>query len=154
MSEQKFEPVKNFLSITRGNTLPEGVVVITKGDCPLQATHANIQQAKLDLEFLAKQTGANALLEVFVEYRQYYGTLYTAYGIPAVVARTYGHCTHTAAQLASPFHMPPRPVQIVRERPDFPCTTNEWLFSPKYNVGVRIELTIFAVLIALFIYVS
>ena len=109
MSEKKFEPVKRFLSINRGNDLPNGIVVIRKADSEFSATHASYQQAKLDLQYKAKQVGANGLLDVYVTYYQNYGTTYTAFGVPAVLARESGKRTVTEEELWNKLQIPPPP---------------------------------------------
>ena len=146
MSEKKYEQVKKFLSINRGDNLPDGIVVLQKGDYAFSATHANYQQAKLDLQYRAKQVGANALLDVYVSYYQNYGTTYTAHGVPAVIARNFGKRTLTAAQLTESFKVPPppppppAPVQIT-------YSGEPWFFT-----FLRIFLFFAACLFIVFIY--
>ena len=59
---------------------------------------------------MAKQLGANSLINVHVEYFSQGGcTRYMAYGTPAVCGRMHPEGTMTADELRSQFHMPPPP---------------------------------------------
>ena len=82
MSEAKFFPLKKFLVINRGEEIPDG-------KRELAVKHANSREARLELQYMAKQLGANSLINVHVEYFYDAGgsTRYKAYGTPAVCGR-------------------------------------------------------------------
>ena len=110
MSEAKFFPLKKFLVVNRGEEIPDGVTLLRYGKRELAFKHANSREARLELQYMAKQLGANSLINVHVEYFSQGGcTRYMAYGTPAVCGRMHPEGTMTADELRSQFHMPPPP---------------------------------------------
>lgn len=111
MSEAKFFPLKKFLVVNRGEEIPDGVTLLRYGKRELAVKHANSREARLELQYMAKQLGANSLINVHVEYFYDAGgsTRYKAYGTPAVCGRMHPEGTMTADELRSQFHMPPPP---------------------------------------------
>ena len=68
MSEAKFFPLKKFLVVNRGEEIPDGVTLLRYGKRELAVKHANSREARLELQYMAKQLGANSLINVHVEY--------------------------------------------------------------------------------------
>ena len=88
MSEAKFFPLKKFLIVNRGDEIPENVTVLCDGGRELVIKHANSFEARRELQYQAKLLGANALLNVHVDWFSPGGlTRYMAYGPPAVCGR-------------------------------------------------------------------
>ena len=88
MSEAKFFPLKKFLIVNRGDEIPENVTVLCDGGRELVIKHANSFEARRELQYQAKLLGANALLNVHVDWFSPGGlTRYMAYGTPAVCGR-------------------------------------------------------------------
>ena len=102
MSEAKFFPLKKFLIVNRGDEIPENVTVLCDGGRELVIKHANSFEARRELQYQAKLLGANALLNVHVDWFSPGGlTRYMAYGTPAVCGRKHFKGTMTAAYAAS-----------------------------------------------------
>ena len=68
MSEAKFFPLKKFLIVNRGDEIPENVTVLCDGGRELVIKHANSFEARRELQYQAKLLGANALLNVHVDW--------------------------------------------------------------------------------------
>ena len=110
MSEAKFFPLKKFLIVNRGDEIPENVTVLCDGGRELVIKHANSFEARRELQYQAKLLGANALLNVHVDWFSPGDlTRYLAYGAPAVCGRKHFKGTMTADELRSQLHMPPPP---------------------------------------------
>lgn len=48
-------------SINRGEEIPDGVTLLRYGKRELAVKHANSREARLELQYMAKQLGANSL---------------------------------------------------------------------------------------------
>lgn len=124
MSETFFFPLKKFLVVNRGEDVPQAVTVLCTGEREIWVKHANSVEARRELQYQARQLGANSLLNVHVDWIPGDLTRYMAYGTPAVCGRKHRHGSMTADEICTGFNMPapvppPPPPKAVAPQEDF-----------------------------------
>lgn len=127
MSEAHYFPLKKFLVVNRGEDTPDTVTVLCSAEREISVKHANSFEARRELQYQARQLGANSLLNVHLDWYSAGGaTRYIAYGTPAVCGRKHINGTMTADEICTGFNMPvpvplpPQPPQTqIAPRDDF-----------------------------------
>lgn len=134
MSETFFFPLKKFLVVNRGEDVPQAVTVLCTGEREIWVKHANSVEARRELQYQARQLGANSLLNVHVDWIPGDLTRYMAYGTPAVCGRKHRHGSMTADEICTGFNMPapPRPPQQPPPPPKLEPNVEFWKFLFKF----------------------
>ena len=135
MSETFFFPLKKFLVVNRGEDVPQAVTVLCNGEREIYVRHANSLEARRELQYQAKLLGANALINVHVEWYSAGGAArYIAYGVPAVCGRKHRQGPKTADEICTGFNMPapPRSPQPAPPPPKLEPNVEFWKFLSKF----------------------
>ena len=125
MSETFFFPLKKFLVVNRGEDVPQAVTVLCNGEREISVRHASSSEARRELQYQARQLGANALLDVHVDWYSAGGAArYISRGTPAVCGRKHRHGSMTADEICTGFNMPapvppPPPPKALAPQEDF-----------------------------------
>lgn len=135
MSETFFYPLKKFLVVNRGEDVPQAVTVLCNGEREISVRHASSSEARRELQYQARQLGANALLDVHVDWYSAGGAArYISRGTPAVCGRKHRHGSMTADEICTGFNMPapPRPPQPPPPPPKLEPNVEFWKFLFKF----------------------